>query len=215
MSRCYNKIVKVILCWALACICLPPVAALHSLQKQTLRSLLQQKQYTNIHRVTEHNKLEKTTTLIVKELRAGAAKTKTVPKKASFWDTALSPRAVLKLCSFGIVPFSLYELVKPHAFVNFFYNTEGSVSTIGTDLLIFMNSIHLVCIAVSSWAIANQGTDKLCRYIMTAILLCCSIPQCFWYVTKDCLAPGSKAITFLFQRFFFLYLSIVALKAWV
>ena len=81
----------------------------------------------------------------------------------------------------------------------FFYNMEGSVSTVGTDLLIFMNAIHLVCIAVSSWAIANEGTDKLCRYMMTAILLCCSIPQCFWYVTKDCLAPGGMVFTFMFQ----------------
>ena len=91
---------------------------------------------------------------------------------------------------------------------------EGSVSTVGTDLLIFMNAIHLVCIAVSSWAIANEGTDKLCRYMMTAILLCCSIPQCFWYVTKDCLAPGGMAFTFMFQGGFFLYLNISAFKAW-
>ena len=151
---------------------------------------------------------------ILKELRAGAAVTKAIPKKASFWDKVLSPRTVLKLCTFGIVPFSLYEIVKPHDFVNFFYNMEGSVSTIGTDLLIFMNAIHLLCIAVSSWAIANEGTDKLCRYMMTAILLCCSIPQCFWYVTKDCLAPGGMVFTFMFQGGFFLYLSIAALKAW-
>jgi len=214
MIRSCNKIVTVILCWVLACMCLQPVAAMFSLQEQTLRSLLEQKQ--TIHLVTENKKTKKTSSIqpILKELRAGASKPKTVLKKASFWDKALSPRTVLKLCTFGIVPFSLVELVKPHDFVNFFYNMKGSVSTTGTELLIFMNAIHLLCIAVSSWAIANEGTDKLCRYMMTAILFCCSIPQCFWYVTKDCLNPGRIVFTSVFQGGFFLYLSIAALKAW-
>jgi len=151
---------------------------------------------------------------IRKELCAGAAEPKTVPQKASFWDKALSPRTVLKVCTFGIVPFSLIQLSSPTTLSTFFYNMEGSVSTTGTDFLIFMNAIHLLCIAVSSWAIAKEGNDKLCRYMMTAILLCCSIPECFWCVTKDCLAPGSTIIIFVLEGFFFFYLSIASLKAW-
>ena len=76
----------------------------------------------SIHLVTERKKMQRTLSIqpILKELRAGAAVTKAIPKKASFWDKVLSPRTVLKLCTFGIVPFSLYEIVKPYDFVNFF-----------------------------------------------------------------------------------------------
>ena len=130
----------------------------------------------------------------------------------SFARTALTPRFALKVVSLGTLPFAFPALVTPQFFLEQFFSETPPTDL--SDAFQTLFGLRELLVSVMLWFISEQGSDELCRYIVSAVLIILSPVQIWLLASSTAVNPGQRNFLVNFQIVFGVYLAVTNILAW-
>ena len=134
-----------------------------------------------------------------------------VTKADGLWKKILSPRTSLKVLTVGMLLFSAQILLIPDAFHSMNFVGE---TTRASQVYLFFLGLRELLVGLIALVIAIQGSDEVCRSVVTLTFIILSPAQLYTMATSDSIQDDARMKFVIFQAIFAFYLSLAVLTCW-